>query len=143
MNSRVFTVSLVGIFLLVCAAAPAAEKAPASPRTVAEVYPRLASGALTFAKTATLLQDLVLRADSVEFRTGDVDKVATAQPAQLQEDLKKNAYLVLNQLATREILLHLAQAALPEDKQDSEKKTGHRDHTKLSRREGLEPDNGY
>jgi len=122
MNNRIFTVGLVGIFLLSCAAAPAAEKAPASPKTVAEAYPRLASGALTFAKTASLAQDLILRADGVQFRTGDVDKVVTAQPAQLQEDLKKNAYLVLNQLATREILLHLARAALPQDNQDSEKK---------------------
>ncbi|MBN2132837.1 MAG: thioredoxin family protein [Sedimentisphaerales bacterium] len=122
MKRRISTIGLAALFLLICAAAPAAEKAPASPKTVAEAHPRLALGSLTFAQTATLPENVLLHTDGVQLLKTDIDKVVAAQPAQLQEDLKKNAYLVLDQLATREILLHLARAALPEDKQNSEKK---------------------
>ena len=91
------------------------------PKTVAEVHPRLAIGALTFAKVTELPEDMLLRAGDVQVKAAQIDKIVAAQPPQLQEDLRKNAYLVLEQRATSEILLGLAKQAQPvKEQQDSE-----------------------
>lgn len=96
----------------------AAEPSAQQPKTVAEAHPRLATGVLTFARVTQLPENLVLRAEGVELRIARIDSLVNAQPAEIQVDLKNNAHLILDQLATREILLHLAKASMTEKGQD-------------------------
>jgi len=48
----------------------------------------------------------------MQVKAEQIDKIVAAQPPQLQEDLRKNAYLVLEQRAASEILLSLAKQAV-------------------------------
>jgi thiol-disulfide isomerase/thioredoxin len=116
------TIKILPLVLsILCVAVHAAEPSANQRKTVAEAYPRLAIGALTFAKVAELPEDVVLRAGRVELRIDTVNRVVANQPPQLQEDLKKNAYLIVEQQATRDILLQLARQDRPaEGPQDAE-----------------------
>ena len=100
---------------IACLAAPGAsqslEPSPRPPKTVAEAYPRLATGALTFARVTVLPENVVLRAGRVELHIDQINDIVAAQPTPIQEDLKKNAHLVLDQQATRDILLRLGKEA--------------------------------
>jgi thiol-disulfide isomerase/thioredoxin len=99
----------------------AVEQSPQPQRTVAEVHPRLAIGALTFAKVTELPENVVLRAGSVQLRADEINRIVAAQPTQLQEDLRKNAYLVLEKQATSDILLAMAKKAQPAPGPESSK----------------------
>lgn len=102
---------------IACSVGSVAAQVVPPPKTVMELHPRLATGALTFAKVAELPEDVLLRAGDVQVKADQIEKIVTAQPAQLQEDLRKNAYLVLEQRATSEILLNLAKKAQPAQEQ--------------------------
>lgn len=102
---------------MACFLGSVAAHAAQPPKTVTEVHPRLAIGALTFAKVTELPEDVLLQAGDVQVKAGQIDKIVSAQSAQLQEDLRKNAYLVLEQQATSEILLGLAKRAQPAQEQ--------------------------
>jgi len=105
------------IVAMVCLLGSVAARAAQPSKTVMEVHPRLAVGALTFAKVTELPMDVLLQADDMQVKVGQIDKIIAAQPAQLREDLRKNAYLVLEQQATSEILLGLAKRAQPAQEQ--------------------------
>jgi len=114
MINKVTPLMVAMVCFLGSIAAPAAQP----PKTVTEVHPRLAIGALTFAKVMELPEDVLLQAGDVQVKAGQIDKIIAAQPAQLQEDLRKNAYLVLEQQATPAILLGLAKRAQPTQEQE-------------------------
>ena len=111
------------IVAISCLVAPtalqAAEPSPQPPRTVAKAYPRLARGILTFARITELPNDVVLRVGTVELHVSQIDEIIAAQPTPLREDLKKNAYLILEQQATGDILLLLAKKAQPVEGQQT------------------------
>ena len=56
---------------------------------------------------------MVLRAGSVEVQVGQIERILAAQPEPLQEDLQKNAHLLLEEQATRDLLLQRAMEARP------------------------------
>lgn len=129
------------ICLLVLDTLQAQEQSPPQPKTVIEVYPRLARGSLTFAKVAELPDGMLLCAGSVQVYTDQIDKIVAAQPTQLQEDLRKNAYLVLEQQATSDILLQMAKQTQPANgRQDREIVQGYLQNTVLSKVEVAEAD---
>ena len=73
--------------------------------TVEEVYLGLSSGPLRDAKLATLPDGILLRAGNLTIDQQQVDeKIAQSEP-ELQEQLKRNAFYVLEQAATYPILL--------------------------------------
>ena len=113
MKTQAMALTMAIACLVTSAALQAAEPSPQPRKTVAEAYPRLAIGALTLAKVTELPNDVVLRADGVELHLDQIDEIVAAQPTPVREDLKKNAYLVLDQQATRDILLHLGKEARP------------------------------
>ncbi len=108
MKTKVIPLMLAMACFLGSVAAHAAQP----PKTVTEVHPRLAIGALTFAKVTELPEDVLLQAGDMQVKAEQIDKIVAAQPPQLQEDLRKNAYLVLEQRAASEILLSLAKQAV-------------------------------
>ena len=97
--------------LLPAAWATGAETAVDS-RIVAVLYPNLTSGVLTFARLTQLPQGILMRADNVEIEIADVNSFIAKQPGQLQEQLRKNAFFVLEQQATRKLLLQLGKKTL-------------------------------
>lgn len=101
-------------FFLLAAVACAEEATKTGGLTVESAYPRLASGVLTFAMLGELPQGVLLQADTVEITAADIDRIITAAAEHLQEGLKKNAFFLLEQEATWQLLLHLATKALEE-----------------------------
>ncbi|MBN2455778.1 MAG: hypothetical protein JXB29_04440 [Sedimentisphaerales bacterium] len=77
-------------------------------RTIEEIYPNLASGVLTFAKTGELAKSVLLKAENVKIMLEDINKRIEAQPTQLRESLQKNMFFVLEQEATDKLLLQVA-----------------------------------
>lgn len=119
MKSRVLARIVIVSCLLVSGVSQASEPSAQRAKTVAESYPRLAMGVLTFAEVAELPENVVLRAGRVVVHIDQINKIITAQPTSLREDLQKHAYLVLAQQAAQDILLDLAQKALSAKGQES------------------------
>ena len=113
---------LTGIVLLglsalcVRAGEPAAPKADVQkkPAWVSDVYPGLASGSLTYAKLSDLPASVVLKTEGLTVSPKEVaDEVAQA-PQEMRTQLEKNGFFLLENLATRRLLVTLAQAKTPE-----------------------------
>ena len=109
--SRIARISLVMIVLSAMGArAQAAPAAPAKPAAVCEAYPGLASAGLTHAALAELPKGTLLRAGGLTIHQKDLtDEIAKA-PAGLREQLRKNAFFVLERIATGKLLLQAAKA---------------------------------
>ncbi|MDY7011365.1 MAG: thioredoxin family protein [Planctomycetota bacterium] len=73
--------------------------------TISETYPTLASGALTHAKLVDTPEGAVLRAGELVISQADIDTEIAKAPANLREQLKKNAFFILEQMATGKLLL--------------------------------------
>jgi len=88
-----------------------AEEVPAAAApTVETSCPTLSSGALTQARLVRLPDGLVLRSPSVEINQQEVAEGIGKAPERLRGQLRKNAFFVLEQLATRPLLLREAKA---------------------------------
>ena len=100
----------------------AEQKTSNQPETIGEVYPNIASGALTFAKTGQLPEGVLLKAETVEIKLQDVNQSIEAQPVQLREELRKNAFFVLEQETAGKLLLQSAKKTLenPDKKSDEQ-----------------------
>ena len=113
--------------LCVQAGEPSAPNAQAQkkPTLVGEVYPGLASSSLTYAKLADLPTGVVLRAEGLTVNQKEVaDQIAQA-PAEMRPQLEKNGFFLLENLATRQLLVTLAKAkpSEPNAASASEKET--------------------
>jgi len=88
-------------------AAPAAgDKAP----LVSATYPGLASGCLTYARLSDLPKGTLLKAGDLVVTEKDVaDEIAKA-PQDVQAQLKKNAFFVLEQIAGPKLIVQVAKA---------------------------------
>ncbi len=98
--------------LLLLAAGQAGEAPGTSNKTVDMIHPGLASGVLTFARLADLPAGVLLRAGTLEIRASDLDGELAGVPAALQAQLKKNLFFLLENLATKRLLLAAAAQAL-------------------------------
>lgn len=86
--------------------------------TVEQLYPNLAAGALTYAKVETLDKGVLLKSEGIEISSADIDKSISSQPQQLQAELKKNAFFVLEQQATGKLLKKIAAEKLSRSGKD-------------------------
>jgi len=88
-------------------AAPAAsEKAP----LVSATYPGLASGCLTYARLSDLPKGTLLKAGDLVLAEKDVaDEIAKA-PQDIQAQLKKNGFFMLEQIAGPKLIVQVAKA---------------------------------
>lgn len=94
----------------------AEEKASGTPKNVHDVYPGLSNGAFTYAELKALPEGVLLKAEGVEIKEDAIAKIIDSQPQQSREELKKNAFFVLEQEATKQILLSLAQKTAMQSK---------------------------
>jgi len=89
--------------------------------TVAGAYPNLASAGLVHARLAELPEGVLLRAGEVSVTQKDVDAEVAKAPEAMQEQLRKNALFLLEQIATRQLLLREAKSAAAKDGTDASK----------------------
>jgi thioredoxin 1 len=108
MKRRSSTVLICAGLLLLSAAGGAKEPSEESDKTVDALYRGLASGALTFVRLSELPSDILLRADTVEITSSELEKELAGAPAAVQPQLKKNGFFLLENLATKKLLLLVA-----------------------------------
>ncbi len=93
-----------------------AADAPAKPALMCDVYPGLASNSLTYAKLSDLPAGVVLRTDSLTIKDTDIAGEIAKAPQEMQAQIKKNAFFLLENLATRQLLVAQANAKAAEQK---------------------------
>jgi len=96
------------------ATAPATE-----PNTVARVYPNLASAGLVHARPVELPEGILLRTGDLKITQKDIDAETAKAPEAVREQLCKNAFFLLEQMATRQLLVEEAKAAATKDGKDA------------------------
>jgi thiol-disulfide isomerase/thioredoxin len=104
------------VFLSSFSSVYAEEKTTATLKIVQDVYPGLTRGVLSCASLKVLPENILLQAEGVGFTQKDVDKIIVSQPETARDEMKKNAFFVLEQEATSRILLSLAKKTLPQSK---------------------------
>jgi len=102
------TTSLVTFTLSVLAEA----KTEDPPKIVIDLYPGLTSGTLSYASLNTLPENILLQAEGIQFTQEEFEKIVASQPEAAREELKKNAFFILEQEAANRLLLQLAKKAL-------------------------------
>ena len=86
------------------------------PTLMCDAYPGLASNSLTYARLSDLPSGVILKTDSLTINDTDIAGEIAKVPQEMQAQLKKNAFFMLENLATRRLLVILAKAKTPEQK---------------------------
>jgi thiol-disulfide isomerase/thioredoxin len=89
------------------AAIPAPD-VPEDAPILADQYPTLPSGALRYARLTDLPDGILLQAEGVSVTQADLDKVLADLPPEMREQMQRNAFFMLEQNATLELLTALA-----------------------------------
>ena len=69
-----------------------------------EVFPRLSAGPLAYARLVRLTDGVLARTEAVAFRQADLDAELDTGPLSQREMLRKNGFMVLEQLAANQLL---------------------------------------
>lgn len=109
--------TLSAVILLVVGALASAEE----PNTVAQAYPNLASAALVHARPAELADGVLLRAGDLKITQKDIDAEIAKAPEKMREQLRNNAFFLLEQMATEKLLIAEAKASAIKDGKDADK----------------------
>jgi thioredoxin 1 len=86
------------------------------PALVGEVYPGLASSSLTYARLSDLPAGVLLKAQSLTLTDKEVADQIAKTPQEMQAQLQKNAFFMLENLATRRLLSLQAKSKGPQQK---------------------------
>ena len=90
------------------AAAIPAPEVPADALTLADVYPTLSAGALRYARLTELPDGVLLQAEGVSVTQGDLEKDLADVPPKMREEMQSNAFFLLEQKATMELVTAMA-----------------------------------
>ncbi len=82
--------------------------------TVGAAYPLLTSGVLASARLEKLPDGVLLRVGDVEVAASELDDILANSPKSLREQLERNAFFLLEDLAARKLLLLAARNAAAE-----------------------------
>jgi len=111
---RTLAVTLLVIVFLGSCLLAAEKPAAAAPREkaplVSETYPGLASGCLTYARLTELPKGTLLRAGDLTLTEKDVADEIAKSPQDVQAQLKKNGFFVLEQIAGPKLIVQVAKA---------------------------------
>ncbi len=109
LKSKILLAAVI-LVLGVSALSVQAADVPAKPALVCDVYPGLASNSLTYARLGDLPSGVVLKTDSLTIKDADILSEIAKVPQEMQAQIKKNAFFLLENMATRQLLLSLAKA---------------------------------
>ncbi|HUV03589.1 MAG TPA: thioredoxin family protein [Armatimonadota bacterium] len=104
MTNRSFRTYSLASLLVFCWSLNAIAAPTAGPQHVKDTYPGLASGALASAKLAVLPAGVLLRSGTVKITRKELDAEIAKYPKPIRDQLKNNAFFVLEQLATNDLL---------------------------------------
>ncbi len=90
-----------------------------SASTVESMYPNLASGPLSFAVLEEFPDGILVRSDDYKMKMDALDSEISKVPESLQENVRKNAFFILEQVVTKDLLLKVAKKQLARNPQDS------------------------
>ena len=112
---------LAAIIIVVLATIPclAQDNDSNNVKTVEQLYPNLAAGVLMYAKVGVLPEGILLKTDGIEIAQKDIEQTILQQPEQFRQELKKNAFFVLEQQATDKLLLKIANDKLGKQSKDA------------------------
>jgi thioredoxin 1 len=123
MMTRSVLPGIVVLWGLAALSVPASESAPLKPDVqkkpvlVRDLYPGLASSSLTCARLSDLPSGVILKAQGLAISPKEVtDEIAQA-PEEMRTQLQKNAFFLLENLATRRLLALQAKARTPGQKE--------------------------
>lgn len=119
---------IVGCLYFSAAAGETGEAAKAKSQdkevTISETYPALATGSLSFARPSRLDKGVILKAGDLVITQKDVDEEIASAAKEMQEQLKKNQFVVVDKIATEKLLLAEAMKETAADKESAGKKDG-------------------
>ena len=117
-------VRIIVVLALLAGVAMAEEEG--QPQTVESAYPGLVAGALASASIGDLKAGVLLDMGEAKITRQQVDEILDGSPEKLREQLRKNSLLLVQDMATRTLLLRAAhewaqkQEAYPADKAEPE-----------------------
>lgn len=111
MKRRVLSAAAV-VAIGVSVLSASAADAPAKPALVCDVYPGLASNSLTYARLGDLPSGVVLKTNGLTIKDTDIAGEIAKVPPEMQAQIKKNAFFLLENLATRQLLVAQARAGI-------------------------------
>jgi thioredoxin 1 len=100
-NKVITAVIIVCLASIACAADP-------NKSTVNDKYPGLALGCLSYAKLTKLPAGLLLKSADITVSSTDAADLIAKNPKEIQEQLKKNEFFLVEQIATEKILVAVA-----------------------------------
>ena len=117
---RMLTVVVVTVLLadLTAMAQSAPSQDNGKSLTVNDTYPGLANGGLSLATPGDLPEGVLFRSGSVEITSKDLEDQIGKAPEAMREGLKKNGFFMLEQVATKKLILELAKQQAAEVKKD-------------------------
>ncbi|MDD4153500.1 MAG: thioredoxin family protein [bacterium] len=95
----------------------AAEQTNETPQLIKDIYPILTNGMLNEARLSVLPAVMLLQAGSLKITDKDLQAEVAKAPEELRSQLTKNAFLILENRATRELLTAEATAWAKDKKQ--------------------------
>lgn len=87
--------------------------------TVDDTYPGLASAGLVFATLGELPENVLFRSGEIQITTEDLDAELAKAPENVREGLKKNLFFLIEQMATKRLLLDAAKRKAADAKKDA------------------------
>lgn len=96
------------LFLFNSIGCNAADTAKLAGQSIEQAYPGLASVSLGQAVLAKLPQGVLLRSGDISFKVKDLETEITKAPQETREQLKKNSFFLLEQMATGKLLAKVA-----------------------------------
>ena len=124
-SHRMYSVVVIIGLSAVCSAAAQPAVSPGKSRSaaVSETYPGLASGGLSFATLGDLPEGVLLRSAAMDVTSKDLDDEIGKAPEGMREGLKENEFFVLEQMATKKLVLEVAKQQAAEAKNDTASKS--------------------
>ncbi|MFB0552865.1 MAG: thioredoxin domain-containing protein [Phycisphaerae bacterium] len=92
------------------------------PLTINDLYPALTGGALGYALASELPEGVLLKAGNLVINDKDINIEIAKAPEQMRPQLKKNAFFVLEQIATFKLLLAEARTEAAKSSKDISEK---------------------
>jgi thiol-disulfide isomerase/thioredoxin len=100
-----------------------ANPSPQKQHLVNDLYPGLTTGALAFASASTLPEETLLKAGNLVINSKELTEEIAGADEKMQPALRKNAFFILEQMATLTLLLSEAKAAAAKSDDDISQKT--------------------
>lgn len=114
--------SVVSVMALLAACTATAQPPAPSDKgkspTINETYPGLASSGLSFATLSDLPDGVLVRTGSTEMTLKDLDTEIAKAPETMREEIKKNGFFLIEQMATKTLILAVAKQQAAEANKD-------------------------